>query len=55
MEKKIRTRGEVEAQIRAKNPHADNEVVEALTTLSLTGEAKKEIPRHTRGGSTEVR
>ena len=38
MEKKIRTREEVEAQIRAKNPHADNEVVEALTTLSLTGE-----------------
>lgn len=38
MEKKIRTREEVETQIRAKNPHADNEVVEALTTLSLTGE-----------------
>ena len=38
MEKKIRTIEEVEAQIRAKNPHADNEVVEALTTLSLTGE-----------------
>jgi len=38
MEKKIRTREEVETQIRAKNPHADNEVVEALTTLSLTEE-----------------
>ena len=40
MEKKIRTREEVEAQIRAKNPHVDNEAVEALTTLSLTGEER---------------
>lgn len=38
MEKPIRTREEVEEQIRAKNPHTDNEIIEALTTLSLTGE-----------------
>ena len=38
MEKKIRTREEVAAQIRANNPHADSEVIEALTTLSLTEE-----------------
>ncbi len=38
MEKPIRTREEVEAQIRAKNPHTDNEIIEALTTLSLTYE-----------------
>lgn len=35
---RIRTIEEVETQIRAKHPHADNEVVKALTTLSLTGE-----------------
>lgn len=38
MEKAIRTREEVEAQILAKNPHSDNDTIQALTTLSLTGE-----------------
>lgn len=40
MERKIRTREEVKEQIRAKSPHADNEVLEALTTLSLTEEER---------------
>lgn len=38
METKLRTREEVEAQIRAKNPHADKDIIDALTTLSLKPE-----------------
>lgn len=38
MEQRLRTREEVEAIVRAKYTHTDKEAIEALTTLSLTGE-----------------
>lgn len=38
MEKKLRTREEVEALVRARYPNAEKEIIDALTVLSLTGE-----------------